>query len=133
MGLDTPVVHAVNYGYWTLAVSTLSVSFNKVNTLSTPPGEYERKLKTQRNRREPAQAVEHVVQFDNKRGTLPRLDILGICQKRRSAFGNPETGAAWLSSARVVRCTVKSGNERNPHSVLQVSQKTAQPLARCAR
>ena len=25
-----------------------------------------------------------------------------------------ETGAAWLSSARVVRCLVKSSNERNP-------------------
>ncbi len=25
------------------------------------------------------------------------------------------TGAAWLSSARVVRCLVKSRNERNPH------------------
>jgi hypothetical protein len=25
------------------------------------------------------------------------------------------TGAAWLSSARVVRCWVKSRNERNPH------------------
>ncbi len=25
------------------------------------------------------------------------------------------TGAAWLSSARVVRCWVKSPNERNPH------------------
>src|SRR2546429_3924858 len=30
-----------------------------------------------------------------------------------SAGGN--TGAAWLSSARVVRCWVKSRNERNPH------------------
>ena len=30
------------------------------------------------------------------------------------AFGNAETGAAWLSSARVVRCWVKSRNERNP-------------------
>jgi hypothetical protein len=28
--------------------------------------------------------------------------------------GSQETGAAWLSSARVVRCSVKSGNERNP-------------------
>src|ERR671934_2391302 len=28
--------------------------------------------------------------------------------------GNRETGAAWLSSARVVRCWVKSRNERNP-------------------
>src|SRR5881227_2221426 len=26
-----------------------------------------------------------------------------------------DTGAAWLSSARVVRCWVKSRNERNPH------------------
>ncbi len=25
------------------------------------------------------------------------------------------TGAAWLSSARAVRCWVKSRNERNPH------------------
>ncbi len=28
--------------------------------------------------------------------------------------GSRETGAAWLSSARVVRCWVKSRNERNP-------------------
>ena len=29
-----------------------------------------------------------------------------------------ETGGAWLSSARVVRCSVKSGNERNPYGQL---------------
>jgi hypothetical protein len=29
--------------------------------------------------------------------------------------GNVYTGAAWLSSARVVRCSVKSRNERNPY------------------
>ena len=29
-------------------------------------------------------------------------------------FGAVYTGAAWLSSARVVRCWVKSRNERNP-------------------
>ena len=28
------------------------------------------------------------------------------------------TGAAWLSSARVVRCWVKSRNERNPYELL---------------
>src|SRR3979490_572908 len=33
-----------------------------------------------------------------------------------SAGGN--TGAAWLSSARVVRCWVKSRNERNPCELL---------------
>ena len=35
------------------------------------------------------------------------------------------TGGAWLSSARVVRCSVKSANERNPRCVLQVSHNTA--------
>ncbi len=30
-------------------------------------------------------------------------------------------GAAWLSSARVVRCWVKSRNERNPHVQLPAS------------
>ena len=29
-----------------------------------------------------------------------------------------ETGGAWLSSARVVRCWVKSRNERNPYCQL---------------
>ena len=29
-----------------------------------------------------------------------------------------DTGAAWLSSARVVRCLVKSSNERNPYRLL---------------
>ena len=35
------------------------------------------------------------------------------------------TGAAWLSSARVVRCSVKSANERNPRCMLHVSYRTA--------
>ena len=29
-----------------------------------------------------------------------------------------KTGAAWLSSARAVRCSVKSVNERNPYPYL---------------
>ncbi len=29
-------------------------------------------------------------------------------------LAHTETGGAWLSSARVVRCWVKSRNERNP-------------------
>ncbi len=35
------------------------------------------------------------------------------------------TGAAWLSSARALRCTVKSANERNPRRMLYVSYETA--------
>jgi hypothetical protein len=46
-GLDTLVVHAVNDGHWT------SVSFYGIgvvaNALSDPPGDYGRKIKTQRN------------------------------------------------------------------------------------
>ena len=40
----------------------------------------------------------------------------GRTRKRERTVSNPEpnTGAAWLSSARVVRCRVKSHNERNP-------------------
>src|SRR3546814_17846596 len=33
----------------------------------------------------------------------------------------PYTGGAWLSSARVVRCWVKSRNERNPRPMLPAS------------
>ena len=35
------------------------------------------------------------------------------------------TGAAWLSSARAVRCWVKSRNERNPCRVLYFSREAA--------
>ena len=43
-----------------------------------------------------------------------RLSLRGGC-----------TGAAWLSSARVVRCWVKSRNERNPCSQLECPGETA--------
>ena len=33
----------------------------------------------------------------------------------RCELARIETGGAWLSSARVVRCWVKSRNERNPY------------------
>ena len=35
-------------------------------------------------------------------------------EKESFTSGGRSTGAAWLSSARVVRCWVKSRNERNP-------------------
>src|SRR4029077_2611466 len=42
------------------------------------------------------------------------------CGNVKRTVSNPEpcTGAAWLSSARVVRCRVKSYNERNPYPQL---------------
>ncbi len=33
------------------------------------------------------------------------------------------TGAAWLSSARAVRCSLKWGNECNPHPMLNIHRK----------
>ena len=38
--------------------------------------------------------------------------------RRTVSSPEPSTGAAWLSSARVVRCRVKSHNERNPYPQL---------------
>ncbi len=59
--LDTPVVHAINDEGWVLVPFGISA---EANALSPPPGDYDRKIKTQRNRRGPAQAAERVVQFD---------------------------------------------------------------------
>ncbi len=56
-----------------------------------------------------------MVQFDATRRTLPGFDIPWPPWKHGFPFGDRVTGAAWLSSARVVRCWVKSRNERNPY------------------
>ena len=42
------------------------------------------------------------------------LTYTGPPSERRASLRGLCTDAAWLSSARVVRCSVKSGNERNP-------------------
>ncbi len=39
------------------------------------------------------------------------------------------TGAAWPSSVRGLNCSLKWGNERNPHCLLNMSGETAQPGA----
>ena len=45
-GLDTLVVHAVNDGY---SLSDRFLFGDQANALSIPPGEYDRKVETQRN------------------------------------------------------------------------------------
>ena len=45
-GLDTPVVLALNDGYWVVALHGVTA---EAKVLSTPPGEYGRKAETQRN------------------------------------------------------------------------------------
>src|SRR3989338_4623575 len=58
-----------------LAFRSIDPLRGEANALREAPGEYDRKVKTQRNRRGLAQAVDHVVQFDGKRKTLPGLEI----------------------------------------------------------
>ncbi len=58
-----------------------------------------------------------MAQFDATRRTLPGLDMYGKADESPCASA-PYTGGAWLSSARVVRCWVKSRNERNPCPML---------------
>ena len=41
-------------------------------------------------------------------------------EKDLVAIQDGNTGAAWLSSARAVRCSLKWGNERNPHPMLNI-------------
>ncbi len=55
-------------------------------------------------------------QFETTRRTLPGFDMHGCPLGNRSKLPSGETctGAAWLSSARAVKCRVKSLNERNP-------------------
>ena len=45
-GLDTPVVLALNDGYWVVDLHGFTA---EAKVLSTPPGEYGRKAETQRN------------------------------------------------------------------------------------
>jgi len=45
---------------WILAIASVDPCSGEANALSIPPGEYSRKAETQRNRRGPTQAVDHV-------------------------------------------------------------------------
>ena len=76
---------------WTLAARSVDPSGGEANALSVPPGKYGRKAKTQRNRRGLTQAVDHVAQFDDKRGTLPGLEIL-LKVRRKANLPTRTTG-----------------------------------------
>ncbi len=58
-----------------------------------------------------------MVQFDDTRRALPGLELHLTGVEIHPPSGRCR-GAAWLSSARVVRCWVKSRNERNPYPLL---------------
>src|SRR5881397_2591933 len=58
--------------------------------------------------------------FNSKQREEPYLGLTYWCKpvETSAPLRSASTGAAWLSSARVVRCWVKSRNERNPRSLL---------------
>ena len=68
--------------------------------------------------------MERVVQFETKRKTLPGLDMLPFIlletEEDPIVRLDGNAGAAWLSSARAVRCSLKWGNERNPRLMLNI-------------
>ncbi len=68
------------------------------------------------------------VWFNSSRREEPYqgLTCTGKGRKRPPPARDQCTGVAWLSSARAVRCWVKSRNERNPHGVLYHSRQTAE-------
>ncbi|OGK17105.1 hypothetical protein A2690_01065 [Candidatus Roizmanbacteria bacterium RIFCSPHIGHO2_01_FULL_39_12b] len=73
------------------------------NALSLPPGKYDRKIKTQRNRREFAQAVDHVVQFDTERKTSPGLEIQLHASRKGGSLRGCWTGDARLKLSAIER------------------------------
>src|SRR5574339_867243 len=62
--------------------------------------------------------------FNSKQREEPYLGLTctGKPVETSAPLRSPCTGAAWLSSARVVRCWVKSRNERNPRPLLPSGQ-----------
>src|SRR3712207_5424047 len=66
------------------------------------------------------------VWFNSTQREQPYPDLTWHCKVvKATRLRGCATGAAWLSSARVVRCWVKSRNERNPYGQLLVSGRTA--------
>ena len=66
------------------------------------------------------------VWFNSMQREEPYQGLTCSCTTLRGvSLRGGSTGAAWLSSARVVRCWVKSRNERNPYRRLNESGETA--------
>jgi hypothetical protein len=66
------------------------------------------------------------VLFNSMRRAAPYQGLTSRCRAPKGVgLRGCGTGAAWLSSARVVRCWVKSRNERNPCGQLCFSGRTA--------
>ncbi len=91
------------------------------NALSAPPGEYGRKAKLKGIDGGPHKR--RSMRLNSMQREEPYLGLtVGEIWQRCQVRKGPKTGGAWLSSARVVRCWVKSRNERNPRRMLPASK-----------
>ena len=115
-GLDTPVVRAVNAGHWAWRVSTPAVPERtwQVSRLGSTAA----RLKLKGIDGGPHKRWS--MWFNSKQREEPYLGLTCWCKpvETSAPLRSASTGAAWLSSARVVRCWVKSRNERNSRSQL---------------
>ena len=116
-GLDTRVVGRCKR--WVLGVGPV---FHAVcaaaNALSTPPGEYGRKAKTQRNYGAPHKQRSMWINSMQREEPYQGLTYTGNVQRDVRPARSVYRWWKLPSSARVVRCWVKSRNERNPRSML---------------
>ena len=122
-GLDTPVVHAVNDADWAWGALTPSVPepTREVRRLGSTAA----RLKLKGIDGGPHKR--RSVRFNSTQRAKPYQGWTRPCiPRKRGGLRGWGAGAAWLSSARVVRCWVKSRNERNPRGQLErVSGRTA--------
>ena len=111
-GLDTLVVHALNDENWTLGGISLLVS--KLTREVIRLGSMRASVKLKGIDGGPHKRWS--MWFNSMQREKPYLGLTcsDIRMKVRLPARDTNTGAAWLSSARVVRCWVKSRNERNP-------------------
>ena len=115
-GLDTPVVHAVNDADW--AWGDLTPSVPELTREVCRLGSTAARLKLKGIDGGPHK--QRSVRFNSTQRAEPYQVLTWGCKRTETCDlrGCP-TGAAWLSSARAVRCWVKSRNERNPWGQLE--------------
>ena len=110
-GLDTPVVRAVNDVDWPSGGLTPSVAelTREVDRLGSTAA----RLKLKGIDGGPHK--QRSVRFNSTQRAEPYRGLTCACRPGKpGGLRGWRTGAAWLSSARAVRCWVKSRNERNP-------------------
>ena len=112
-GLDTPVVLAVNDEH--LIVGPPIASRSQRNCLVLRLGSMVARLKLKEIDGGSHKRWRMWLNSRLREEPYPSLDMVWNPPEREGCpQGSLTTGAAWLSSARVVRCRVKSLNERNP-------------------